>query len=88
MTLEVCFICRYGMFAPGAVALAVSVLVLLFFKDSPEAAGFAPIEASTQKKPVKETSGRLGVVSDPSVQSCIGNHHRSAFPELTVPRGG
>lgn len=55
------------MFAPGAVALAVSVLVLLFFKDSPEAAGFAPVESSTKKKPVKETSGRVGVASDTSV---------------------
>ena len=38
------------MFAPGAVALAVSVLVLLFFKDSPEAAGFATCGVRQQKE--------------------------------------
>lgn len=46
------------MFAPGCVALAVSVLVLIFFKDSPESMGFPPVESSSKKKVVKqETSG-------------------------------
>ena len=52
------------MFAPGVVALAVSVLVLIFFKDSPEAAGFAPLESSSKKKPVKEAPGNIVVSSD------------------------
>ncbi|CAL8460878.1 g409 [Coccomyxa elongata] len=43
---------RYGMFAPGAVALAVSVLVLLFMKDSPEKEGFPPIDEGAPKKKV------------------------------------
>ncbi len=37
------------MFAPGSVALAVSVLVLLFMKDSPEAEGFPPIDEGAPK---------------------------------------
>lgn len=45
---------RYGMFAPGAVALAVSVLVLLFMKDSPEKEGFPPIDEGAPKKKVVE----------------------------------
>ena len=49
------------------MALAVSVLVLLFFKDSPEAAGFAPIEEGAKKKqPAKETSGRLQLCPESS----------------------
>ena len=42
------------MFAPGAVALAVSVLVLLFMKDSPEKEGFPPIDEGAPKKKVVE----------------------------------
>lgn len=38
------------MFAPGSVALAVSVLVLLFMKDSPETEGFPPIDEGAPKK--------------------------------------
>ncbi|KAK9908663.1 hypothetical protein WJX75_001165 [Coccomyxa subellipsoidea] len=45
---------RYGMFAPGAVALAVSVLVLFFMKDSPEKEGFPPIDEGAPKKKVVE----------------------------------
>jgi sugar phosphate permease len=54
--VEVVFWCRYGMFAPGAVALGVSVLVLLFMKDSPEKEGFPPVTDGKPKKksePVK-----------------------------------
>jgi sugar phosphate permease len=42
------------MFAPGAVALAVSVLVLFFMKDSPEKEGFPPIDEGAPKKKVVE----------------------------------
>ena len=41
------------MFAPGAAALAVSVLVLLFFKDTPESQGFPPVESGSKKKTAK-----------------------------------
>lgn len=65
------------MFAPGCVALAVSVLVLLFFKDSPEAAGFAPIEEGAKKKqPAKETPGTPLPLPD-------SFRHPPAFAQLT-----
>lgn len=38
------------MFAPGSIALAVSVQVLLFMKDSPESEGFPPIDDGAPKK--------------------------------------
>ncbi|KAK9901089.1 hypothetical protein WJX75_003573 [Coccomyxa subellipsoidea] len=41
---------RYGMLAPGSIALAVSVLVLLFMKDSPETEGYPPIDEGAPKK--------------------------------------
>ena len=63
------------MFAPGAVALAVSVLVLIFFKDSPEAAGFAPLESSSKKKPVKETPGNIIIISQNPATSSFDNLH-------------
>lgn len=52
------------MFAPGAAALVVSVLVLLFFKDSPESQGFPPVEAGSKKKTAKpaEPAGAAGKI--------------------------
>lgn len=38
------------MWAPGAVGVAVAGVILLFMKDSPEAAGFPPIEQAQGKK--------------------------------------
>ena len=54
--------CRYGMFAPGCVALAVSVLVLIFFKDTPESSGFPAIDAGSKKPAAKDTSESSGVL--------------------------
>jgi sugar phosphate permease len=36
---------RFGMFAPGAVGLAMALFVAFAVRDSPEAAGFPPVEA-------------------------------------------
>ena len=36
--------CRWGMYAPGVVGIAVGVLILLIMKDSPESIGYPPIE--------------------------------------------
>lgn len=40
---------RWGLFAPGIVAIVMATIGLLAMKDSPEDAGFAPVEAT--KKP-------------------------------------
>jgi len=34
---------RYGMYAPGVIALAMSVIVFLFMKESPEKLGYPPV---------------------------------------------
>ena len=34
---------RYGMFAPGGIALAMSVIVALFMKESPEKLGYPSV---------------------------------------------
>jgi sugar phosphate permease len=74
------------MFAPGAAALAVSVLVLLFFKDSPESQGFPPVESGSKKKTAKPAepagaAGKLGTekaaLNVELVMSCSGD---SAWP--------
>eukprot|EP00245_Coleochaete_scutata_P005699 TRINITY_DN19450_c0_g1_i1.p1 TRINITY_DN19450_c0_g1~~TRINITY_DN19450_c0_g1_i1.p1 ORF type:complete len:546 (-),score=94.08 TRINITY_DN19450_c0_g1_i1:402-2039(-) len=46
---------RWGMYAPGLVALTVSLLLTLLMKDDPESAGFPPVEAA-KPKPVEEKS--------------------------------
>lgn len=49
--------------------MAVSVLVLIFFKDSPESLGFPPVEGAKKKKPEKETSGLIQLPSHSPVSS-------------------
>ena len=46
---------RYGLFAPGAVALFFSVIVLFFMKDSPEKEGFPPVDSGKPKKAAVES---------------------------------
>ena len=53
------------MFAPGCVALAVSVLVLIFFKDTPESSGFPAIDAGSKKPVAKDTKESSGILPDP-----------------------
>ncbi len=64
------------MFAPGAVALAVSVLVLLFMKDSPEKEGFPPIDEGAPKKKVAEEKPPAGwhLLCD-HIEPGLGHHH-------------
>ncbi|KDD75525.1 major facilitator superfamily protein [Helicosporidium sp. ATCC 50920] len=38
---------RWGMYAPGIVGLGMALLILLGVRDSPEAVGFAPVEAQS-----------------------------------------
>lgn len=41
---------RWGMFAPGFVALGLALITLTFMKDSPEAAGYPPVGAAPAPK--------------------------------------
>lgn len=59
------------MFAPGAVALAVSVLVLLFMKDSPEKEGFPPIDEGAPKKKAVEDKAPAGTTNVISVEKYL-----------------
>lgn len=45
---------RWGMWAPGAVGLAVGALLLLAVRDSPEAVGYPPVEIVA---PAKQEEG-------------------------------
>eukprot|EP00854_Cymbomonas_tetramitiformis_P009797 gene9797-11605_t len=46
---------RYGLFAPGAIAIVMGIILMIFCKDSPESAGYPPVELpeKSSKKPVK-----------------------------------
>lgn len=35
---------KWGLWAPGIIALSVGLLIILTLKDSPEARGFSPVE--------------------------------------------
>jgi MFS transporter, OPA family, sugar phosphate sensor protein UhpC len=39
---------RWGMFAPGAVGIVMGLFILAFVKDSPQSAGFPPVEAKLE----------------------------------------
>ena len=50
---------QWGLWAPGAIGCAVGVLILLSLKESPEAAGFPPVEdakAAAAAKAAKEAA--------------------------------
>ena len=44
---------RWGMFAPGIVGLGMALLILLGVRDSPEQAGFPPVELKKQDEAAK-----------------------------------
>lgn len=48
---------RYGMFAPGGIALAMSVIVGLFMKESPEKLGYPPVGESKPKPKTAQAPG-------------------------------
>lgn len=57
------------MFAPGTVALAVSVIVLLFMKESPEKEGFPPISDGAPKKKAEPVA--TGVRRSPRLNNML-----------------
>lgn len=70
---------RWGMFAPGIIALAIALLLLLVIKDDPETAGFESIDSDASKgssaksaapKPkVKDDRGLLTIL----LEECLKN---------------
>ena len=50
--------CRYGMFAPSAIAAVVAVIVVIFQKASPESLGYASVNA-----PKQSSGGAPGVLA-------------------------
>jgi OPA family sugar phosphate sensor protein UhpC-like MFS transporter len=64
---------QWGLFAPGVIGLLMGVLILLGVKDSPESAGFPPVEAgSTKAKPEKD-DGQKESLLDLLVNDCLKN---------------
>ncbi len=43
-------LCRWGMYAPGIVGIILGIILLGVTKDSPESAGFPPVEETATKK--------------------------------------
>lgn len=52
-------LCRWGMYAPGIVGIILGIILLGVTKDSPESAGFPPVEETAAKK---SPSGALGLI--------------------------
>lgn len=64
---------QWGLFAPGVIGLLMGMLILLGVKDSPESAGFPPVEAgSTKAKPEKD-NGKKESLLDLLVNDCLKN---------------
>jgi MFS transporter, OPA family, sugar phosphate sensor protein UhpC len=64
---------RAGMFAPAAVAAAVSILVALFMKESPEAAGYPPVTEPGKPAAVKQatTPEKKKTMMESLTQDCL-----------------
>jgi sugar phosphate permease len=56
---------RFGMFAPGAVGLAMALLVAFAVRDSPEAAGFPPVEAPAAVEAAEAASAAGSPAAEP-----------------------
>ena len=52
--------CRWGLFAPGIIGLAIGALIFFLITDDPETAGFAPVEAAPVKKGALRALPHLG----------------------------
>jgi sugar phosphate permease len=66
---------RWGMFAPGIVGLVVGLLLLVTIKDSPQAAGFPPVETIAEKpkkggETKKDERGLIQILT----QECLKDH--------------
>ena len=56
---------QWGMFAPGCVGLVMGLFILLGVRDSPESAGFLPVEK------VKETVPKVGADGKPAKKESL-----------------
>jgi sugar phosphate permease len=56
---------QWGMFAPGCVGLVMGLFILLGVRDSPESAGFLPVEK------VKETAPKVGADGKPAKKESL-----------------
>eukprot|EP00889_Picochlorum_renovo_P005293 jgi/Picre1/32323/NNA_007669.t1 len=51
---------QWGLFAPGLIGITMGILVLLGVKDSPESAGFSPVERSDSNSNTSSTTKNEG----------------------------
>jgi hypothetical protein len=75
---------RYTMIVPGAVTIAVSFILRLVIRDSPQEAGLSSVEASKLQSPIKKVQSEderssvreilfKYVLSDPNIYLLSGN---------------
>ncbi|KAK9824039.1 hypothetical protein WJX72_007208 [[Myrmecia] bisecta] len=65
---------RWGMFAPGLVGIAVGLVLLLLLKDSPESAGYPPVEVVKPKKSSATASDeKKPTMMESLVNECLKN---------------
>ncbi|GMH43125.1 hypothetical protein BSKO_11047 [Bryopsis sp. KO-2023] len=55
---------RWGLFAPGAVATIMGIIGIFAMRDSPEAAGYPPVEATKKPKKVVEDDAKKASFMD------------------------
>ena len=59
------------MWAPGAIGIAVSLIVLVMMKDSPEKCGFGPIASESKKKKPKPGANPNFLPDDWQIRGCL-----------------
>ncbi|KAI8100349.1 hypothetical protein M9435_006833 [Picochlorum sp. BPE23] len=67
---------QWGLFAPGVIGITMGILVLLGVKDSPESAGFSPVERSDSNSNTSSTTkneGKKDSLLDLLVNDCLKN---------------
>ncbi|GLI66075.1 hypothetical protein VaNZ11_009794 [Volvox africanus] len=76
---------RWGMWAPGLAGMALGLYVLLFCRDTPQDAGFNPVE-TTSKQPAKTSKAGSGSGSgsstDGNVVATGSSHNGSKQPSV------
>ncbi len=74
------------MYAPGIVGIVLGIILLGVTKDSPESAGFPPVEETATKK---NDSGRIPLMAQPPacLSGCHISGHMARWQRAWIPSG-
>jgi len=85
-TVAMAFGWRYGFWVTGGIGILVGVVLLIFCRDSPEAAGFPPVELPEKKilKQANSTDAQESVAAEPEKLSVMDNLMQNVLSNPSV----